>query len=198
MIRVKNMNLELLQQQMKTVMNEKRYEHTLGVSYTSAALAMRYGYDITAARVAGMLHDNAKCVDDLTLLQLSNQYGLPVSEAEKQNPYLLHAKVGAYLAKEKYGVGEDEIIQAVRYHTTGRPNMSLLEKIVFVADYIEPNRRMIDGLDEIRQLVFEDLDQGVAKILERTLQYLKSKSNEQSSIDEMTVMAYEYYKDCIL
>ena len=197
MIRVKNMNLELLQQQMKTVMNEKRYEHTLGVSYTSAALAMRYGYDITAARVAGMLHANAKCVDDLTLLQLSNQYGLPVSEAEKQNPYLLHAKVGAYLAKEKYGVGEDEIIQAVRYHTTGRPNMSLLEKIVFVADYIEPNRRMIDGLDEIRQLVFEDLDQGVAKILERTLQYLKSKSNEQSSIDEMTVMAYEYYKDCI-
>lgn len=195
---MKKMNYEQLQQEMKHILNEKRYEHTLGVAYTCAALAMCYGVDVSTARFAGLLHDNAKCMDDDVLLQLSKQYGLDITKAEYSSPYLLHAKVGAYLAKAKYGVEQDDIIMAIQYHTTGRPNMSLLEKIVFVADYIEPNRKKIEGLEEIRSIVFQNLDCAVAKILENTLAYLEEKANgDTSSIDEMTTKAYEYYKDCI-
>ena len=104
---------------------------------------------------------------------------------------LLHAKVGAVYAKDKYGVEDEDILNAITYHTTGRPAMSLLEKIVFIADYIEPYRDPLLNLDEIRKIAYENLDQAIVMISENTLDYLKDIG---VAIDTMTNETYEYYK----
>ncbi len=110
---------------MEKAQDEKRFEHTLGVEYT-----------------AGLLHDCAKCLSDEKRLSICIKNSIPVHKLEKKNPFLLHAKVGAYLAEKKYHVEDPHILNAIRSHTTGRPNMSLLEKIVFIADYIEAERAL--------------------------------------------------------
>lgn len=106
-------------------------------------------------------------------------------QVEFANPELLHAKLGAYYAREKYGVDDEDIRSAIEFHTTGRPAMSLLEKIVFVADYIEPNRKPLPEIDEIRNEAFSDIDASVAHILKNTLTYLDSGSCGDT--DEMSV-----------
>ena len=139
-----------IQHTLKKELDENRYHHTLGVMYTSASMAMRYDVDVQKALYAGLLHDCAKCIPSDKKIRLCEKYGLPVSSVEKENPSLLHARLGAYLAHEKYGVKDEEIIYAIESHTTGRPGMSMLEKIVYIADYIEPGRRelpnMADGI----------------------------------------------------
>ena len=117
-----------------------RYEHTLGVSYTAMALAMRYGQDLDQAELAGLLHDCAKYFNDEEIIKKCRKHGIEVSEAELRAPAVLHAKYGAWLAKNRYGVSDPEILSAIRWHTTGRANMTTLDKIIYVADYIEPRR----------------------------------------------------------
>ena len=180
-----------IKKQLEKALDHKRYEHTLGVAYTSAALAMRYEEDILKAQVAGLLHDCAKCLDNDKKIQICKKHNIEISEAEQNNPFLLHAKVGGFLAKSKYKIDDEEIIDAILYHTTGRPGMSLLEKIVYIADYIEPGRNHAPNLDEIRRLCFEDLDEALLKILEDILIHLKESKKE---IDSMTQMTYEFYK----
>ena len=107
-------------------------------------------------------------------------------------PHLLHSKLGAFKAKNEYGIEDQEILDAVRYHTTGRANMTLLEKIIFVADYIEPGRDKAVNLSEIRQLAFVDLDRALLRILEDTLIYLEEGKEE---IDPQTRKTYEYYRN---
>ena len=117
---------------------------------------------------------------------------LNVTAVERSNPTaLLHAKAGAYLAEHKYGVRDEDILNAIRYHTTGRPNMSRLEKIIYIADYIEPGRKQIADLDLIRRLAYQDLDCTMEKILANTLAYLRTTDGQT---DEMTVKTYQYYK----
>ena len=173
-------------------LSPKRFEHTLGVEYTCCALAMRYGADMNQARIAGLLHDCAKHYSGEKLLQKCKEYHLPVSEYEQAFPELLHAKVGAYLAREKYGIEDEEIIQAIDCHTTGKPDMTLLEKILYIADYMEPNRDRAPHLKEIRELAFSDLDACLLRILSGSLQYIKSTG---SVIDPQTEATYEYYKN---
>lgn len=170
--------------------DKKRYEHTLGVSYTAAALAMRYDYDIKKAQLAGLLHDCAKHYPDEKILQYCEKYNVSMTEVEKRNPFLLHAKLGAFLAMRKYHIDDEEIISAILVHTTGKPNMGLLDKIIYVADYIEPTRDKAANLTEIRQLAFENLDEAYIKILAQTIEYLESSQGE---IDDMTYKAYEFY-----
>lgn len=185
--------LRELEKKMKKAQDAKRFEHTLGVEFTAAALAMRYGGSVMDAQIAGVLHDCAKCLSDEKRLKICRKHGIPVSEVEQRNPFLLHAKAGACLAEEKYEVrNKPEVVNAIRYHTTGRENMELLEKIVFVADYIEPGRRHAPNLPEIRRLAFENLDAAVLRILEDTLKHLKKSGGE---IDSMTETAYRYYLD---
>ena len=112
-----------------------RYQHTLGVANTSACLAMCHGADMNKAYIAGLLHDCAKCVPDDVKIAECEQFGLPISDIEFESPYLLHSKLGAYYAAHKYNVEDDEICSAIQWHTTGKPAMTLLEKIVFIADY---------------------------------------------------------------
>lgn len=174
---------------MEKVQDAKRFAHTLGVEFTAAALAMKYQADVTDAQIAGLLHDCAKCLTDEKRVSICEKHQIPMTDIERRNPFLLHAKVGEYLAREKYGITNPDILNAIRFHTTGRENMSLLERIVFVADYIEPGRRQAPNLAEIRQLAFNDLDAAMLKILEDTLSYLKATGGE---LDPMTEITYEY------
>ncbi len=179
-----------LKKEMKKSMDDSRYEHTLGVMYTSASLAMRYGYDIDKALLAGLMHDCAKCMPNAKKLKTAEKNGLEISELERKNPFMLHAKVGELLARKKYDIDDKDVLGAIRWHTTGKPDMTLLEKIVYVADYIEPKRKKAPNLKEIRQLAFVDLDQALLKILEDTLGYL----GDSADVDSMTRATYEFYK----
>lgn len=183
-------DLKELRKAVKEVQSTKRFEHTKGVEYTSAALAMRYGASMEDALVAGLLHDCAKCLSDDKQLSICEKQGLIVTEAEKKSPFLLHSKVGAYLAEHKYGITNQDVLNAIRSHTTGRQGMSLLEKIVFVADYIEPGRKEAANLPAIRELAFQDLDRALLKILEDTLEYLEKADRE---VDPRTYETWEYY-----
>lgn len=182
--------LKELRKAMREVQTSKRFEHTKGVEYTAAALAMRYGASVEDALTAGLLHDCAKCLTDKELLSACEKHGIDISAVEKKNPSLLHSKVGAFLAQHKYGIQNQDIINAIRNHTTGRKGMSLLEKIVFVADYMEPGRNQAPNLTEIRRLAFEDLNKALVKILEDTLSYLENHGGE---IDPQTRETWEYY-----
>ena len=181
-----------LRKKIRKAQNPKRYEHTLGVEYTAAALAMRYGADMEAAQLAGLLHDCAKCLSDEKMLSFCEKNNIPLLESERRSPFLLHGKVGAYLAEKKYGIKNPEIISAIECHTTGKREMTLLEKIVFVADYIEPGRNRAAGLTELRILAFEDLDAALIQILGNTLDYLKEKSY---NIDPRTEETWNYYRE---
>ena len=172
-------------------LEEKRYEHTLGVAYTAASLAMCYGQDVYQAQVAGLLHDCAKNYTNEKRISICKKNGIPINAAEQKNPFLLHAKVGSFLAREKYGVNDKAILDAITYHTTGRPNMSTLDKIIYIADYIEPGRRQASGLPEVRQLAFISLDDCLFRILKDTLDYLHASKME---IDMSTQQTYDYYK----
>ncbi len=183
-------NLTKLQKKMKKELDADRFQHTLGVMFTGAALAMCYGEDIERAQVAGLLHDCAKCIPNDKKIRMCTENGIEITKVEIKAPYLLHSKLGAFLAKEKYGVEDPEILSAIQWHTTGRPNMTTLEKIIFVADYIEPLRFKAQNLDEVRKLAFRDLNLTVCQILEDTLHYLDSGHGE---IDPMSRSAFRYY-----
>ncbi|MBD5543000.1 MAG: HD domain-containing protein [Lachnospiraceae bacterium] len=178
---------------LRKTLDKKRYTHTLGVANTAACLAMRYSSDVNKAYLAGLLHDNAKCISTKKKMAICQKAGLSISKIEEKNPELLHSKVGSYLAKQKFHIEDSDILNAICYHTTGRPNMSLLEKIIFVADYMEPNRKIIPGLDQIRSMAFQNLDNALLLILENTLSYIKKKDRE-TDIDPMTQKTYDYYK----
>ena len=136
------LTFDKMKKKVKNHLDKERYEHTLGVMYMAGALAMCYQVDLEKALTSGLLHDCAKCLSSEKKLKLCEKYHLKVSEAEKGNPGLLHAKLGAYLAEAKFDIEDKEILDAITYHTTGRPRMTLLDKILYVADYIEPNRNM--------------------------------------------------------
>lgn len=183
-------NLEVMRKKLKKDLDNYRYHHTLGVMYTAASLAMCYGMDIIQAQTAGLLHDCAKCYTDEEQLALCHKYNIQVTEAEQKSPYLLHAKLGAYFAGKNYGIRDQEILGAIRYHTTGRPGMTDLEKIIYLADYIEPMRDKASNLKRIRRLAFTSLDEAMYAVLKDTLYYL---GNSSKSVDPVTQEAYDYY-----
>ncbi len=189
---MKNADITKIRKAMEKSLDNKRYEHTLGVAYTAASLAMCNDIDMDAAIVAGLLHDCAKEINDEKKLSMCEKRNISVSEIEKKNPSLLHAKVGSLLAMEEYDIEDMDIINAIKHHTTGRPGMSILEKIIFVSDYIEPGRNKARNLKEIRKIAFINLDSALLKILEDTLEYLKESKEE---IDDMTQKTYDYYKN---
>ncbi len=177
-------------------LTKKRYEHSIGVSYTAAALAMVYGLDVEQAAVAGLLHDCAKCYLPEEKLKRCKKHHLPINSYEKKNPELLHAKLSAYYAKEKYDVDDDEILSAITWHTTGKSDMSPLDKVIYIADYIEPNRKPLPEIDMIRKEAFENLDKCLIHILNNTIGYLKQIAPD--TIDPITMETYTYYikKEC--
>lgn len=182
--------LKKLNRKVKKSVPKGRYNHCVGVAYTASCLAMKYGADINSALVAGLLHDCAKKYSGMELLALCDKYGVLPSEAERINPDLLHAKIGSVIAKKKYGIKNEEILNAIASHTTGHANMDLLEKIIYIADYIEPSRKIIPNLDNIRKLAFTDIDECIAAVAKQTIEHLE---NNKSSIDPMTMETLDYY-----
>lgn len=176
--------------ELENSLDSKRFAHTMGVAYTAACIAMRYDYDMNRAYLAGLLHDCAKCLSHKQRLAYCAEYGLPVTEVESSNPALLHAKVGADMCRRKYGIEDDEIYNAVLYHTTGHPNMSMLDKIIYIADYIEPNRYEAPNLENVRKQTFTDIDTALRTILSDSVKYLESSSK---AIDPMTMQTYQFY-----
>lgn len=198
---MKTSDLSKLRKEIEKILEPKRYEHTLSVAYTAANLAAVHGEDVQKALVAGILHDCAKCLSHKKQMSLCEKYHVQLSEMEAyENSPLLHAKAGSILAQEEYGVDDEDILNAICYHTTGRPQMSMLEKIIYIADYIEPGRRHLkrfgeeapmERLTQIRQMSFRDLDEALYNILGDTLNYLKEKGGK---VDPLTLKTYEYYK----
>lgn len=180
-----------LRKELEKELKPDRYDHTLGVAYTSASLAMVHGANVEKALIAGFLHDCAKCLSHDEQLSICEKNNIEVTDVERRNHSLLHAKAGIYIASTKYEVRDPEILNAIRYHTTGRENMSLLEKIVYIADFIEPNRKPLDDMNIIRKEAFEDIDKCLAHILHNSIIYLRTIGKE---CDDTTMKAYEFYK----
>ncbi len=187
-------DLEKIQKKLENKLKKDRYQHTLGVMYTAGALAMRYNENLDEALTAGLLHDCAKYGSAKEQIKECKKHQIKLEKAEIEVPALIHAKLGAYLAEKKYGIENPRILDAIRYHTTGRPHMSMLDKILYLADYIEPGRKMIPGLPEIRNLSFTDINQAVCQCAAATLKYLE---RSKRSIDPMTQRTYEYYKPTV-
>ncbi|XCP83763.1 bis(5'-nucleosyl)-tetraphosphatase (symmetrical) YqeK [Roseburia hominis] len=183
--------LNKIKRRVKRYLDKDRYDHTIGVMHTAGCLAMRYGADLDGALTAGLLHDCAKCLSSDEKIRLCKKYHLDINEAEMKNPGLLHAKLGAFLAWKKYNIEDKKILRAIAAHTTGRPAMSLLDKIIYIADFIEPGRCEAPNLTDVRALAFVDLDACLFKILEDTLTYLNTKG---VTVDPMTEKTYLFYK----
>ena len=180
-----------LRKELQKELKPDRFDHTLGVAYTSANMAFIYGADVQKALIAGMLHDCAKCLTHEEQVKICEKNNIEMTEVERKNHSLLHAKVGVYLARKKYNIYDPEILDAIRWHTTGREDMSLLEKIVYIADFIEPNRRELEDMEAIRKEAFTDIDYCLAHILHNSVIYLKTIGKE---CDDATMNAYDYYK----
>ena len=183
-----------IKQYLKESLSPERYLHTLGVMEESVELAKRFGADVKKAELAGLLHDNAKCMKKDELRKFINQYLPDLDKNELKNYKTLHAPVGAYFAKEKFGIVDYEIISAIRWHTLGRVNMSLLEKIVFLADKIEKNTRDIDYRNQIIQILDENSGElGLNKALYRCfVETVKSLAERRLYICTATIDVYNW------
>ncbi len=187
-------SIEEIQSELQMLFKGNRYAHTLGVQYTSICLAMKYGEDLKKAELAGLLHDCAKQLPENTMIEICKKHQESISDIEYLQPFLLHGKAGACIAHDKFNICDPDILNAIRFHTTGRPDMTLLEKIVFVADYIEPYRTKAAHLDELRRSAFENIDLTVLMILNQTLEYL---TTTDSVIDQQTVLTRDYYSELL-
>ena len=147
---------------------------------------------IKDAQVAGLLHDCAKCIPADEKIRMCKEHEIPVTDIEYANPGLLHAKLGAYLAEEKYGILDPVILDAIRYHTTGRPEMTLMDKIIYISDYMEPGRKELPNMNDVRYLAFHDIDACLYRILHDSLEYLNSTGKP---LDPMTAETCQYYEN---
>ena len=156
-------------------LKNKRIPHVLGTEQEAIRLAERYGADVEKARVAALLHDCTKKLNMEEQLELCGRYGIQLDELEQKALKLLHAKTGAAIARDVFGV-DDEIYNAIWWHTTGHAHMTLLEKVIYLADYIEPSRNF-PGVDKLRAVCYKDLDEGLLMGLEMTIEEMTEMGN---------------------
>jgi len=174
-------------------LSKSRFEHSIGVEYTAANLAMKYCVDkMEVCMLSGLLHDYTKNLSDEDQLKLAKSLDLYINPYEEKLPFLLHGKTAAEIVKNKYNIFDEEILDAIRYHTLARKDMTIVDKIIFVADYTEPNRDKAEDLSSIRKLSYEDIDLAVIAILESVLNYLQKSGKE---IDPQTEELLEFYKN---
>ncbi|MBR0126978.1 MAG: bis(5'-nucleosyl)-tetraphosphatase (symmetrical) YqeK [Firmicutes bacterium] len=169
-------------------LKERRVEHTKNVAKEALRLAEKYGADKQKAEIAALLHDIARNLPEEEMNAYVRELNL--DEHYLNNKNLAHSKVAAYLIRRDFGITDEEILNAVLYHTTGRENMTLLEKIIFLADAIEPGRTY-PAVNELRALAYEDLNRACAFSLSKTIQYVESRG---AYLDPDTANALEYFK----
>lgn len=163
-----------IKEYIKINLTKERYNHSIGVMKTSEALAAHYGVDKFKARMAGLCHDCAKNFSANDLLSKAKANGEVINNVYAKSPHLLHGVVGAYISKELFRVEDKDILNAIKYHTTGREAMTTLEKIVYIADCIEPSRSY-KGVEELRKLAYEDLDEALLKSFDDTIMYVLAR-----------------------
>jgi predicted HD superfamily hydrolase involved in NAD metabolism len=166
---------------------EHRYIHTIGVMETAIHLAHLYGEDPMKAEIAAIFHDYAKFRPKEEMKQIIEEQKMP-SQLLEHNSELWHAPVGAYLVEKEVGINDQDVLNAIKYHTSGRPNMTLLEKIIYVADYIEPGRHF-PGVEEVRELAQTNLEQALIKSLQNTMMFLLKK---KQAIYPDTIQTYNF------
>jgi predicted HD superfamily hydrolase involved in NAD metabolism len=175
---------------LRELLPEKRFNHSLGVQEEAVRLAKHWGADIDKASLAGLTHD---CCKNLTVEEgraLAKQYNLTLDEITMNTKGLLHAPLGAEYAKREFGIDDNEVLDAIRSHTTGRSDMTLLEKIIYIADYIEPTRKNFTWLEPMRALAYKNLDKAVLYGLNIAITYIIDKNEPLNLI---TLEARNYY-----
>ena len=172
---LKHLSISQLRPVALSYLKHKRIPHVLGTEQEAIRLAERYGADVEKARIAALLHDCTKKLDMESQLALCDHYGIQLDELEQVSLKLLHSKTGAALARDVFGVDE-EIYNAIWWHTTGHANMTLLEKIIYLADYIEPSRDF-PGVDKLRSVCYKDLNEGLLLGLEMTIREMTDMGN---------------------
>lgn len=182
--------IDMINKKLHYMLSPKRFEHTQGVANESVKLAKKHGADERKAYIAGLLHDCAKDYSGKDKLRMCEKLGIELDSIMINQSDLTHSFLGAVLAKDMFGIEDEDILNAVKYHTTGRAGMSDLEKIVYLADFFEPSRTYFDGMDEMKRLAYENLDKAVAFSLEHTINYNKKKNR---LIHPLSMEALEYY-----
>lgn len=153
------------------VLTKQRLDHSQGVRQTAMILADRFGGNVTKAGLAGILHDCAREIPAYKLIDEAVQWGVNINEVERQEPVLLHASIGAKIAEVQYGVRDKEVLEAIKTHTVGGTSMSVLAKIIYLADFIEPGRNF-PGVDKLRAAAENDLNEAVLTAYDHTIQYI--------------------------
>lgn len=164
--------IEKIETDLKEILSEKRYNHSISVMNMAEELARIYGVDVVDAKIAALLHDNAKEMSEEEMLKYAEKNNIEVTEFEMLNAKILHGKIGADIARKKYGISE-QIAKAIEYHTTTNPEMDILAKIIYISDKIELTRKIeAFDLDAERKLAKEDLDKTLLLIIDNTTKYL--------------------------
>ena len=175
-------------EELKKDIGVERYNHSLLVMETSVELAEFYNAPIEEAKLAGLLHDCGKFQDKTKILKTIAEFDIILDSIMEKNTALAHCPLGEFIAREKYNIKNENILNAIRYHTTGRENMGLIEKIVFIADLIEPSRKF-PGVEEIRKLAYENLNKAIILAVDNNIQFV-IKQNHLLHLD--TIKARNY------
>lgn len=177
---------EYYKNELEKILSSKRFNHSVNVSLMAEKLAKNYGVDSEKAKLAGLLHDICKEKPDEENIEISKKNGYFGSSDKINSVKILHGPAASFFLKEKYGITDNEILNAVRYHTTGRKNMTLFEKIIFTADYISSERDWPD-VKEFQKVAFENIDKVVLKKLSTAIQNCLDR---HQSICENTMQLY--------
>lgn len=175
---------------LKKRIDNDRLEHSKNTANEAVKLAKRYGVDTKKAYIAGLLHDVAKGKCRFGLRKLAEEYDVTIDEFEQRNPELTHGKLGAIMVSKQLDIKDKEILSAIRWHTTGKANMTMLEKIIYIADIIEPGRNF-DGIDAIRKLAKKNIDDALVLALESVMKFVHSKG---FALHPKSIEAYQYLK----
>lgn len=176
------MTTDSMIERLRATLKERRFTHTLGVANEAVRLAPRFGVDPEKAYIAGLLHDCAKNFSGEKVEEYCKKYGVTLDPYCQQEKALVHGFLGPTVAKEDYGVDDPEILSAIYYHTTGKPDMTPIEKLIYIADLTEPGRDADPGRDmeqsaRLRQLLDEDIDEALIYAIGCSIKYVISKGN---------------------
>nr|WP_317357103.1 nicotinate-nucleotide adenylyltransferase [uncultured Tyzzerella sp.] len=177
---------------LKQNLTEKRFNHSIEVAKEAKKLAIEHNLDKEKAFLAGLVHDCCKCFSLPKIYEACEKYNFKLDDVLQKQPDLAHSFLGYYVAKDIYNIDDENILNAIKYHTTGKKNMTELEKIIYIADYIEPTRAYFDGIYEARELAYKNLDRAMSYILENTIQFNRKKGR---IIHPLSIEAYSYYKN---
>lgn len=167
--------LHKIEQKLKEMLDEKRYIHSKNVLKAAIELGKNFNFDLEKIKIAALLHDCAKNLRDDELLIKAYKYGIIVDEIQKIQPFLLHGPVGAYLSKFEFGIDDEDIFNAIYYHTTGRKDMTIFEEIIYLADFISIDRNF-EGVEEIRKKAFENFEEALLMSCNSTLTYVINRN----------------------